>query len=501
MKSVKLLQIGEEDLSLIYDVHKSVKYSYTPKLDIQAKKPFDVVIVTKKLDAAEINLLTDAAKTYGLFYLEDTPQSERMKKLFARKKGSVLLKKDVAEFLSRDVRDYFTKSYGEKFNMTQIAVGESFLGSVKWTGNYRVELEGFFGEEMRQIAYWRNCIPVFKEQAIDLWLEYDKEGEVEIALKITQFASGSVSQMQNEWYFTEDELAGEVTVSNEKEMGAVFISLFAKGEGKLYIRALHDRHSRRGKGEFIPGGERYVTKDREEIFAYFDPGDLKPPLNVYFSGYKTQQGFEGYNMLRNLKAPFLLIAEPRLEGGAFYMGSEEYEDMMRSIIKKYIDELGFKNKDVIFSGLSMGTYGALYYGCDILPHALIIGKPLASIGNVAENEKLLRPGGFPTSIDVLGYCERGTSPSAVKRLNRRFWDKFERSDWRNTKFVVSYMIEDDYDMDAYERILSSIKSEGTGIYGKGIHGRHNDNTAAIVAWFLEQYKDVLEKDFGRRNLR
>ena len=501
MNSVKLLQIGEEDLSLIYEVHGSVKYKYVPKLVEGFKKPFDVVIVSKKLDAVEVNILADISKAYCVFYTEDTVISDRMKKLFERKRAAVITNDNLAEFLRLEVRDYFTKSYGEKCKMTQIAVGEGFSGNVKWTGNYRVELEGYFGDEMRQIAYWRNNIPIFKEQAIDFWLEYDKEGDVEIGLKITQFVSGTVSCMQNEWYFTEDELGEVVTISNEKENGPVFISLFAKGEGRLYIRALHDRHSRRGKGAFIPGGERYVTSEREEIFAYFDPGDLKPPLNVYFSGYKTQQGFEGYNMLRRLGAPFLLITEPRLEGGAFYMGSDEYEDMMRNIIQKYIDELGFKNKDVIFSGLSMGTYGALYYGCDINPHALIIGKPLASIGNVAENEKLSRPGGFPTSIDVLGFNQRGTSPSAVYRLNRRFWDKFEASDWKNTKFVVSYMIEDDYDMDAYKRILSAIKSEGTGIYGKGIHGRHNDNTAAIVAWFLEQYKDVLEKDFGRRNLR
>ena len=58
---------------------------------------------------------------------------------------------------------------------------------------------------------------------------------------------------------------------------------------------------------------------------------------------------------------------------------------------------------MILSGISMGAYGALYYGCDIKPHAMILGKPLVNIGNVALNEKYLRPGGFPTSLDVLHY--------------------------------------------------------------------------------------------------
>ena len=64
-------------------------------------------------------------------------------------------------------------------------------------------------------------------------------------------------------------------------------------------------------------------------------------------------------------------------------------------------ELGFTRDQVILSGISMGSFGALYYGCDIMPHAMILGKPLASIGDVAANERLRRPGGFPTSLDVV----------------------------------------------------------------------------------------------------
>jgi len=41
--------------------------------------------------------------------------------------------------------------------------------------------------------------------------------------------------------------------------------------------------------------------------------------------------------------------------------------------------------------------------------------------------------------------------------------------------------------------------EGTKVYGKGIHGRHNDDTGSIVGWFSNQYKKILREDFGRRN--
>lgn len=244
-----------------------------------------------------------------------------------------------------------------------------------------------------------------------------------------------------------------------------------------------------------------MTSEREEIFCYFDPGDMKPPLNVYFSGYKTMEGFEGYHLIRNLGCPFLLVAETRLEGGSFYMGSEEYERVLCNAVRGYMVELGFGADEVIFSGLSMGTFGALYYGCDIGPHAVILGKPLASIGNVAVGEKRMRPGGFPTSLDVLMRLCGDTDEAAVERLNARFWNKFDAADWSRTKFIVSYMIEDDYDADAYASLIEHLRSDGAELYGKGIHGRHNDNTGGIVNWFVDQFDKILREDFGRKRKR
>ena len=77
--------------------------------------------------------------------------------------------------------------------------------------------------------------------------------------------------------------------------------------------------------------------------------------------------------MRGMGCPFLLVAEARLEGGCFYMGSREFEDMLAEAIRSPMEELGFTPDQVILSGLSMGTFGALYYGCDIRPHALILG--------------------------------------------------------------------------------------------------------------------------------
>lgn len=494
---IRVLQLGSKDWSMLYPLDAGVKWSYAERVISAPKTPYDLVFIDRGLYDDEIPFLQKATKAHTLFVTAGVFMSAGMKEYYACKKGKHIQPSEIPDFLLHEVRNYFTKPYGEKFNFNNLSIAQGFSGSIEWNGHYGVTVEGEYGESLSQIAYWRNNIPVFQGQAIDFWLEYEKDATVEIALEITQFRGGSISEVQQKWHFSEADLEDIVVADNQLPTGPIFVSLLAKGQGKLKITALHDRYSRRGHGTFLPGGERYVTNKREEIFYYFDPGDRKPPLNIYFSGYKTMEGFEGYYMMRAMGTPFLLIAEPRLTGGCFYMGDEEYEDAYSKIITQCMDELGFSSKDVIMSGLSMGSFGALYYSCDIRPDAVIVGKPLINIGNVAQNERIHRPGGFPTSLDVLNYIGEGMDEEAINRINQKFWDKFENADFSETKLIVSYMIEDDYDMTAYKDLLSHLKTSGVQIYGKGIHGRHNDATGEIVNWFKYQYQKILFEDFDR----
>ena len=497
MDEIRVLQLGNEDWKQIYELPEKIDLSYMEKFTEVPKKKFDLVLLDRTPFEEEIVPLYQASKAYTLFVTDRVRIQGRMEWLFACKKGQYISEDKIQNFLLQETRFFYSRPYGEKFEPRDIAVAQGFSGAVKWNGSYSVDVSGVFGKDFRQVLYWRYNIPLYKEQVIDLWLEYQKTPGVEITLSVTEFMRGSVSDILNEWEFNEKELEQVVRIEG-KEDGLLFMSLRARGEGSLQVIALHDRHSRGKYGYFLPGGERYVTSKREELFCFFHPGDGKPPLNIFYSGYKTRQGFEGYNLMEAMGAPFLLIAEPRMEGGCFYMGSWEYEQMMVKVIRHYMAELSFSPDQVIMGGLSMGTYGALYYGCDIRPHAMILGKPLTSIGNVAANEKINRPGGFPTSLDVLKYLGGGTDEAAVRKLNDRFWDKFDAVNWGKSKFIVSYMIEDDYDAESYNTLISHLHSGGVQVYGKGIHGRHNDNTPAIVSWFSNQYEKVLREDFSRR---
>lgn len=502
MKNVQVLQLGTEDFSRLIPVAECAEWYYEPDFNEIDIREFDVVILGRQIKEEEVSILHRLTKAYTLFLLDSVElgaDETPTKWIFNVRKGQIISSHQLEGFLRYDLKDYFSKPYGEKYKPVNLSIAQGFSGTVKWDGYQGVELYGDYGEKMTQIAFWRNTLPIDLNQSIEYWLEYNKDPSVEISMEIVQFPAGTVSEIDNVWTFSEQQLNDVVYITNDKRDGNFFVSLKAKGSGKLKIIALHDRHSRRGKGLFIPGGKRLVTSDREEVFYYFDPGNMKPPLNVYFSGFKTQEGFEGYYMMRKLGHPFLLIAEARLEGGCAYLGSEEYENLIIKVIKQHMDELNFDNSQVIMSGLSMGTVGAMYYGSDIHPHSVIVGKPIASFGNVATNERINRPGGFATSLDVLKKLCGSMEQQSVERLNNRFWDKFRNTNWSGTRIAVAYMIEDDYDNTAYNNLLASLKDSGVQIYGKGLHGRHNDDTAGIISWFVSQYKKIIENEFHKKS--
>lgn len=143
-------------------------------------------------------------------------------------------------------------------------------------------LEGNFGDTFSQIVFWKSNIPVFDRQNIDLYFEHRRTGSVEVKLHVYKFYNGSVGDIQRVWEFSQDELDGIVTIDNDELEGPVFVSVLAKGQGTLEVISLHDRYSRQNIGYFLPGGERIISSQGEEIFTYLDKGDCKPPLAIYF---------------------------------------------------------------------------------------------------------------------------------------------------------------------------------------------------------------------------
>lgn len=495
MSEIRTLFLGPSDLSEKISISEKVEWFYEPDFSQLPKKYFDVVIIDRDIKENEFEFLKKYGKAYTFFFTKNVNfRKNSLNSLLRKMKiGKVISNEEIKDLLEKRIDDYYPNPYGEKYTPNVLSVAQGFNGSVIWRGYDGIELNGDYGEDFCQIVYWRINIPIELNQTLEFWLEYEKDDSISLELDISLFKRGSISELIGHFSFSEDELKDIVEVTNTVCAASLFASVRAKGNGRLKIIALHDRFSRRGIGTFLPGGQRYVTSKREEVFYYFDPGNLKPPLNVYFSGYKTLEGFEAYNLIKHLDHPFLLLSESRLDGGAFYLGDQEYEDAIVAIINNSLKALNFDNSQLVLSGLSMGTFGAVYYGAKLQPNTVLIGKPLTSLGDVAYNERINRPGGFPTSLDVLYKNYGSLDEDAIDKMNKRMWDTFDAADWSNTRIAVAYMLEDDYDSNAFANMQSHLKDAGVRIYGKGLHGRHNDNTDGIVLWFVGQYKKIMKE--------
>ena len=206
--------------------------------------------------------------------------------------------------------------------------------------------------------------------------------------------------------------------------------------------------------------------------------------------------------MRSFKKPFMLIADPRVEGGGFYVGSEELEERIIQKIYEKLDWLGFDHSQVITSGMSMGTFGAMYYGAQLGAHAIILSKPLASIGNIALNEGRQRFGGFPTSLDVLQANGPDQDPqhdgmTKAKAMNQKFWDVIDHADLTKTQFAVGYMEQDDYDTTAFRDLMRHIRQSHQRVHviSKSYPGHHGDMSTQLTSWFKQQYRTILREDF------
>lgn len=229
MNKISVLQAGNEDLSLQLHIPDYVEWNYVNDLKEAIERGYDVCVLNRCINEKEARILLKKIRAYTLFLLDDVQVDQWTTWICTSRRARVLDIQTLQEFIDEDIQLFFTNPYGEKFIPQNLSISQSFKGSVFWDGFSGVELEGDYGNDFYQVAYWRGNIPVFKDQSINFWLEYEKDDSVSIQLKIEQFQSGSVSSIQNRWIFSEEDLKSVVYITNKKIDGSVFVSLLAKG--------------------------------------------------------------------------------------------------------------------------------------------------------------------------------------------------------------------------------------------------------------------------------
>ena len=150
----------------------------------------------------------------------------------------------------------------------------------------------------------------------------------------------------------------------------------------------------------------------------------------------------------------------------------------------------------------MGTFGAMYYGAQLGAHAIILSKPLASMGNVALNEGRQRFGVFPNSLDVLQVNGPDHDPNhdgltKAKAMNQKFWNVIDHANLDQTQFAIGYVEQDDYDTTAYRDLMNRFRKNHQRVHvvAKGYSGHHNDRSEELVNWFKQQYRTIMDNDF------
>lgn len=500
---MRVLQIGREDWSASCRVPAGVEWVF---VDVTDPLGFATLMISRA-DATIFDALCDrdglravdsliAPYTLIVDRALAADVDDAYEHFFTRKVAIFDALDDRQALVDALPRRYFERPFGQKLEIRKTVLSPFHAAASWYEGNVyfatRVDNDGDF----RQLMMWKENILYENRRALELWPEYRAEDGCEIELVVQLIQSGTADVIADQRRYSEAELAEPIVFSHPTS-GYLSCSIFAKGHGVVKIGPIHYRHSRDGAGSFLPGGRRIVDTNREELFYYFHPGDLTPPLNIYFSGYRPAEGFEGYFMMAGLGHPFLLVTDPRLEGGRFYLGSDELEGQLRQVIRELIDSLGFADEDVIFSGLSMGSFGALYYGSQFRSLAIIAGKPIIDLGYVAERGRLVRPKEFLTIFDIVNFWNRSDGegdPKATDAFTRRLIERWNGDPgFGDTKILMSYMEQDDYDNSAYYTLLNSQTGKPTTVIARGYQGRHNDDSASIVTWFVNQYRRVIDE--------
>lgn len=466
---------------------------------LQARRQFDALLIMSTVDEAQLEPLDQWVEAHCVFYAADLSLAASYRGFLRRKMArplDLLTQGEASQLITFLHLALFKGQYGDKLQVNDIDVFPGFPGQVSFQGHASLTFEGDFGEELTPLFTFKYGISMDKI-ATELWWEYVSDGAVTLAIAIDSIYAGAIDGVKASRMVSGTDLEQPILLYPDAEVGQYNVTVYAKGQGKLIAGPLHRRLSHLGLGELLVGGQIHRDAKRQEVLSYFHPGDMKPPLSVYFSGFRAAEGFEGFYMMKKIGSPFLLLSDPRLEGGSFYQGSPAYQAAIVKAIQTALDYLGFDHSQLILSGISMGTYGALYYATILQPHTVIVGKPFTNIGDAAMNLRLLRPDEFEASADMLLALVGDNHAAAVQKINAHFWQAFKPADFSKTQFAIAYMLNEDYDPKAYERLLDYAADKQIHLFSKGYLGRHNDNSDAITKWFVDQYQTVLANDFER----
>lgn len=510
---MKVLQLGSQDWRQKYKIPAGLDWHYNdfPESTViisgkgpQKPKRYSLVIIAGpvSLKGKDWQQLQWLVNPYDVLYVPTNKDKlSTQAKKFLKEETAQPIQEELQFLIDHLQERYFSDQSGIRFSPQNFLFNETAVDQFTYPDSHHVLFEVNTNSQWTYLGSYRISAYLDPNKTFDFWLEAKSKG-VKLRLRFyLQPSTGDGDPAQNKVYQIDDssqEWHLQLAASKEERFTSVVLE--GKGKGKVCLGDFHERWSRQGLGVFFPGGQRIVNPhNREEIAFYFNPGDLKPPLNVYFSGARQLEGFEAYPLFRSLHAPALLFTDMRLEVGQFYDDAAGFmAAQIKKTILKYLHKLHFGRSQLIMNGISMGTYPALKYGADLGVYMINVAKPLADLGYIASRYALQRPGQFAAIFDIDFQIAGDLTTDSLQKMDQEFWQEFNRQDLRKTRVFVSYMKNDDYDNHALSKLKASPAIDKAAQFSyKGFAGRHNDDPT-VTNWFISRLKEVMSQDFERK---
>lgn len=514
MAKIKCLQVGNSNWASQYEIPEHVEWSFldnkTANIEIEKmklaatkenpKKKYNALLLTDAQDLVEYQILLEVMDFYTILYDESQIEDEVLLIALKRKQSHSISLNHPDDIITDIATYFYTGQYGLRIQPVFVAISPNYQGTIQRKGEHEVVLASDFGKDFQYLCTWRehNWSLADVQRKTELFLELHSTGSVEVQLEVIEL-NQYTGQIEKIYTFSQEEIIKGVIYGPKLASYHIHnYQLYIKGEGEVRIGSLHLRQARGKYGSFILGGERFVDEQCHEFISYFEPGDFKPPLCVYFGGFRSAEGFEGYFMMKKMKTPFMLFEDTGLVGGAFYRGTKAFQQEIVKRIQEKLAYLGFTNEQLVLSGMSMGTHASLYYAADLLPHGVIINKPMVNLNQVAENQILKAPQIFPFVLDLQTYLSDHQQLSNITVIDQEFWKHFRSADLSKTNFFIAHMLNDDYDDRIFGQLRDWLIQSQNIVMHKGIPGRHNDNSEISVPMFLYYYHLLLSRDFNRK---
>ena len=520
---MRVLQLGSKNWADSYELTKNLEWHFNDfppkenqqtdlKPDKKSKKKkkikvvylnYDVVLITGHVNLTEKDWqkLKELVPPYHVLFLQQAVEDiDENEQFFLRSIAAQKIIEDPQTLINHLYMRYFSEQWGIRISPNDLKINDRQVQNFEFLGTGELKLNLDTNNQWVNLGVYHLEYFIYANKLINFWLTMKANNfQVRIRIFVQRLgADGDVNdQVIVDFTKFQEEYFSHLDPCDYDRI--VTISIEVNGSGDLTLGYFHARRSRDGAGAFISGGKRIInSKTREDIAYYFNPGDLKPPLNVYFAGARGAEGFEAYFLMKSVHAPMLLFTDMRLGIGEFYDDHEGYfGKKIISVIKETLKKLNFDSSQLTVNGISMGTYPAIKYGAQLQPYAINVAKPLISLGYIATRDALERPDAFDTIFDIDSQIVHSLSKKKLEEFDKKFMEEFNRNDLSKTRLFIGYMMNDDYDDQAVTKLKNSPAVKKSAQFSiKGFPGRHGDDPA-VNDWFIYRLYQLM-RDFGRK---